>query len=120
MKNRQVSLIVGGAVGAFLIAMIGVSAHTTGLSSFLNATGVHQTASNDEASGARTEPSEKPEATEPAEKPEATPTARPTAKPETEPDSDDAPKATPTSTCSTGEDGGGDDGNCETHSGGGD
>ncbi|HYM65798.1 MAG TPA: hypothetical protein VEW68_00765 [Patescibacteria group bacterium] len=102
MKNIRLSLIVVGAVGAFLIAMVGASAHTGGLN-LLSLVGVHQT-QTDEASGARTEPSEQPE---PSERPEASPTARPSSKPDTEPDEDDQPKASPSaSPCSSDESGG--------------
>jgi len=125
MKNVRLSLIVAGAIGAFLIAMVGASAHTAGFP-FLSMTGVHQT-HTDEASGARTEPSEKPEATptsKPTEKPEPTPTARPSATPEAnDNDEDDMVKPTPTTstTCKSGEDGGDEDGGCKsTGSGGGD
>jgi hypothetical protein len=88
--KRPVALIVGGAVGAFLIAMVGVSAQTGGLN--LNLAGTQQARHGDDASGARTEPKESPEASpkpEPSEKPEPTPTAKPTAKPTEAPDEDD-------------------------------
>ncbi len=96
--NRQLSLIVFGAVGAFLIAMVGVSAHTGSLSPFFNFVGVQHSQTSDEASGARTEPSEKPETSpesEPTEKPEPTPTATSTPSTDTEPDEDDMTLATP-------------------------
>ena len=86
--NGGFGVIVGGALGAVLIAAIGVSAHTTNLP-VLTLIGVQQSHSSDEASGARTEPSEKPEAkptAEPTEKPEPTPTATPSTEPTEPPD----------------------------------
>ena len=107
--NRQLLLIVGGALGAFLIAMVGVSAHTGGLP-ILNLAGVHQTHSGDTASGARTEPSDSPEASpnsEPTEMSEPTPTAKPTSEPTETPDEDDMPRATSSPMSSSDEGGGG-------------
>lgn len=95
-KPFSLTLIVGCALGAFLIAMVGVSAHEGGL---LNMVGIHQSSSDDHASSARTEPRE---SSEPSEKPESSAmprsTGKPTSKPDTEPDEDDMPKASPTST----------------------
>ena len=97
-QPTSLTLIVAGALGAFLIAMVGVSAHSGGL---LNFAGVHQTISDDRASSARTEspkPSEKPEAT-PTSQPLSISTAKPTQTPETnDEDSDDMPYAMPAST----------------------
>jgi len=91
--KRPLSLIVGGAVGAFLIAAIGVSASNAGLP-LLRLAGVQQTHHGDEASGARTEPTESPE---PSEKPESSPTSKPkaspTAEPSEQPDEDDMSEA---------------------------
>jgi len=84
------SLIVGGALGAFLIAAIGVSAHTTGLSGF-SFTSQHHSESSDVASGAREEPKDSPE---PSEKPE--PTAKPTAEPTEKPETDETETETET------------------------
>lgn len=114
--KRPITLIIGAAAAAMLIAAIGASAHS-GFSLWKLA-GVQNTVSGDEASGARTEPTDTPE---PTDKPEAAATAEPTDKPEaadTETDSetnDDSKDATAPST--SGEhDGGGDN----TQSGGGD
>ena len=90
--KRPLSLIVGGAIGAFLIAMVGVSAHTAGLP-LLSLTGAQQSHHSEEASGSRTEPKESPEASpkpEPSEKPEPTPTAKPTPQPEVDDENDDS------------------------------
>ena len=72
-----------------LIAAIGASAHSG--FSLARLAGVQSSVSGDEASGTRTEPTEKPEVTktpEPTDTPEAPPTAEPTEKPDTETDSD--------------------------------
>jgi hypothetical protein len=85
--NRPISLIVGAAVAAVLVAAIGASAHTAG-PFFSRVTGAQGSHFGDKASGARTEspePSDSPEASpkampkvEPTEKPEASPSAEPT------------------------------------------
>jgi len=56
ITDRQVALIIGAAIGAILIGMIGVSAHA-GPRPILQLAGVHevQARDGDEASGARTE-----------------------------------------------------------------
>jgi hypothetical protein len=84
----SMGLIVGGATGAFLLASIGVSAHTGSLP-FAQPTGVHQSHNGDQASVIGTELLR---ALEPAESPPAAPTpqaapnptAEPTQRPETE------------------------------------
>jgi outer membrane biosynthesis protein TonB len=109
--KTPLSLIVGGALGAFLIAAIGVSAHTTGLAGF-SFTSQHHSESSDVASGAREEPKDSPE---PSEKPEPTakPTAEPTEKPETDETEtetetgDSAPKTSAPNTTHTDEESGG-------------
>jgi hypothetical protein len=90
--NGQLSLIVGGAAGALLIAAAGVSAHTTGLPLF-GLVGQHHSQSSEEASGARTEPKETPE---PTEKPKALSTAKPSDGPETETETDSDTQTGPT------------------------
>jgi len=70
-------LIIGAAAAAMLIAAIGASAHS-GLS-LAKLVGVQTGVSADEASGARTEPADTPEATD---TPEAPPPAEPTDTPE--------------------------------------
>ncbi|HSP09434.1 MAG TPA: hypothetical protein VLU92_07550 [Candidatus Dormibacteraeota bacterium] len=103
--KRPLTLIVGTAAGAILIAGIGVSAHSGGFTLF-RTVDMQQSRVGDEASGARLgspEPSESPEAspkTEPAEHPEASPKAEPTEQPEA-PDSDQETK--PTSTAGSGD-----------------
>lgn len=98
--KRPLTLIVGTAAGAILIAGIGVSAHTGGFT-LLRTVGLQQSQSGDEASGARLEspePSESPEASptaEPTEQPEPSPEAEPTEKPEA-PESDNETKPSPT------------------------
>jgi len=70
--KRPVVLIVGAAAGAFLLAGVGASAHSgLSLARFI---GVQSSTFGDEATGARTEPADTPEA---IEKPEAPPTAEP-------------------------------------------
>lgn len=66
--KRPVVLIVGAAAGALLIAGIGASAHTG--FSVAKIAGLTSAVSGDEASNARTETPEPPEATQPAEAPE--------------------------------------------------
>jgi hypothetical protein len=91
--KRSLSLVVGIAVGAVLIAAIGASANIGGttLSSLI---GVHHSQLGDKASGARTEspePTGSPEAArapEPTEKPKATHTPEPAEMPETSPSSE--------------------------------
>ena len=73
--KRPVMLIVGAAAGALLIAGIGASAHS-GLS-LPKLVGVQSVLFGDEASGARTEPTETPDLPEPTDTPEAPPTAQP-------------------------------------------
>lgn len=98
--KRPLTLIVGTAAGAILVAGIGVSAHTGGFSLF-RPVGMQQSQTGDEASGARLEspePSDSPEASpaaEPTERPEPSPTAEPTEKPEA-PESDNETRPTPT------------------------
>jgi len=98
--KRPLTLIVGTAAGAILIAGIGVSAHTGGLTLF-RSVGLQQSRLGDEASGARLgspEPSESPEASpkaEPTEQPEPSPKAEPTEKPGA-PDSDNETRPSPT------------------------
>jgi hypothetical protein len=84
--KRPVVLIVGAAAAVFLLAGVGASAHSgLSLSKFV---GVQSSTFGDEATGARTEPTETPETLpEPAETPEAPPTAEP-ADTETEVDND--------------------------------
>jgi hypothetical protein len=75
--KRPAVLIVGAVAGALVVAGVGASAHTV---FFVNkASGLNSAVANDEASGARVEPTETPE---PAETPEAPPTAEPTEQPE--------------------------------------
>jgi len=75
--KRPAVLIVGAVAGALIVAGVGASAHTV---FFVNKTsGLNSAVANDEASGARAEPTETPE---PAETPEAPPTAEPTEQPE--------------------------------------
>jgi hypothetical protein len=115
--KRPISIVVGLAAGALLIAAVGASAHTG--FSLIKAVGVQQSQFGDEASGARTEspePAESPKTSpEPTEKPEAPPTAEPSEKPETdesgEPaDSDTKSSPAPTTEGSgSGEHDGGDD-----------
>src|SRR5579859_7297237 len=103
--KRPLTLIVGTAAGAILIAGIGVSAHTGGFALF-HPVGMQQTQFGDEASGARlqtSEPTDSPEASptaEPTERPEPAPTAEPTDKPEA-PESDSETK--PVTTTGTGD-----------------
>lgn len=59
--KRPAVLIVGAIAGALLVAGIGASAHTV---SFLTRSSQQGATIGDESSGARTEPSESPEATE--------------------------------------------------------
>lgn len=98
--KRPLTLIVGTAAGAILIAGIGVSAHSGGFTLF-RTVDMQQSRLGDEASGARLgspEPSESPEASptaEPTEQPEAPATAEPTEKPEA-PDSDTETRPSPT------------------------
>ena len=98
--KRPLTLIVGTAAGAILIAGIGASAHTGGFTLF-HAVGMQQSQSGDEASGARLgspEPSDSPEASptaEPTEQPEPSPKAEATEKPEA-PETDNETKPTPT------------------------
>jgi outer membrane biosynthesis protein TonB len=102
--KRPLTLIVGTAAGAILVAGVGASAHSGGFSLF-RPVGMQQSQFGDEASGARLEspePSDSPEASptaeptaEPTEKPEPSPTAEPTEKPEV-PESDNETKPTPT------------------------
>jgi hypothetical protein len=92
--TRPLTLIVGIAAGAILIAGAGVSAHTGGLTLF-RSVGMQQTHLGDEASGARTESPEASPKAEPTEKPEPAPTAEPTEKPEA-PESDKETKSTQT------------------------
>ncbi|HVC76148.1 MAG TPA: hypothetical protein VND96_06470 [Candidatus Micrarchaeaceae archaeon] len=98
--KRPLTLIVGTAAGAILIAGIGVSAHGGGFTLF-RTVGLQQSQLGDEASGARLgspEPSESPEASpraEPTEQPEPSPTAEPTEKPEA-PDADTETRPSPT------------------------
>lgn len=79
--KRPLTLIVGTAAGAILIAGIGASAHTGGFTLF-RTVGMQQSQFGDESSGARLrspEPSESPEASpaaELAEKPEPSPMAK--------------------------------------------
>lgn len=108
--KRPVGLIIGAAAAAMLIAAIGASAHSG--FSLLKLAGVQTAVSGDEASGARTEPTDTPEATN---TPEAPPTAEPTDKPEaadTETDTDtetnDDTKATTAPSTSGEHDDGGD------------
>ena len=106
--KRPLTLIVGTAAGAILVAGIGVSAHTGGFSLF-RPVGMQQSQLGDEASAARLEspePSDSPEASptaEPTEKPEPSPTAEPTEKPEA-PESDNETRPTPSA--GTGDHGG--------------
>jgi hypothetical protein len=103
--KRPLTLIVGTAAGAILIAGIGASAHTGGFALF-HAVGMQQSQFGDEASGARLEspePSESPEASptaEPTEQLEPSSKAEPTEKPEA-PDSDNETK--PSSTAGSGD-----------------
>jgi hypothetical protein len=103
--KRPLTLIVGTAAGAILIAGIGASAHTGGLTLF-RAVGMQQSHLGDEASGARLqspEPSESPEASpkaEPSEQPEPSPKAEPTEEPEA-PESDN--EAKPIATAGSGD-----------------
>ena len=76
--KRPAVLIVGAVAGALIVAGVGASAHTV---FFVNkSSGLNSAVSNDEASGARTEPTETPE---PTDTPEAQATAEPTEQPET-------------------------------------
>src|SRR5207244_7812352 len=75
--KRPVVLIVGAAAGALMVAAVGASAHTG--FSLARVVGQHATTFGDEATGARTEPSDTPE---PTEAPEAPPTAQPAETPE--------------------------------------
>ena len=113
--KRPLGLVVVGAVGAFLIASVGASAHAGALN-FVNFSGAHQTLNSDQTTGTPTQSKESPE---PSEKPEASPTprvsttAKPTAKPTETPeindeDSDDMP-STSTSTGDSEEGSGGGD-----------
>jgi hypothetical protein len=115
--KRPVSLVVGLAAGAVLIAAVGASAHTG--FSLIRTVGVQQSQFGDEASGARTEspvPAESPEASpEPTEKPEAPPTAEPSETPETDESGEPADTDTKSSPAPTTE--GSDSGQ---HDGGGD
>ena len=98
--KRPLTLIVGTAAGAILIAGIGVSAHPGGFT-FFRTVGMQQSQFGDEASGARlgsAEPSESPQASptaEPTEQPEPSPKAEPTEKPQA-PDSDNETRPSPT------------------------
>ena len=81
--KRPVVLIVGAAAGAFLLAGVGASAHSgLSLARFI---GVQSSTFGDEATGARTEPADTPEA---IEKPEAPPTAEPVEPTEVDTDTD--------------------------------
>ena len=81
--KRPVVLIVGAAAGAFLLAGVGASAHSgLSLARFI---GVQSSTFGDEATGARTEPADTPEA---IEKPEAPPTAEPVEPAEVDTDTD--------------------------------
>ncbi|MGA7912344.1 MAG: hypothetical protein WCC30_12460 [Candidatus Dormiibacterota bacterium] len=97
--KRPLTLIVGTAAGAILIAGMGVSAHTGGFTLF-RPVSMQQSRLGDEASGARLgspEPSESPEAAptaEPLEKTEPSPKAEATEKPEV-PDSDQKTRPSP-------------------------
>jgi len=79
MGKGSMGLIVGGATGAFLLASIGVSAHSGSLP-FAQSTGVHQSHNGDQASVIGTELLR---ALEPAESPQAAPTPQAAPKPET-------------------------------------
>lgn len=98
--KRPLTLIVGTAAGAILVAGIGVSAHTGGFALF-HPVGMQQSQLGDEASAARLEspePSDSPEASpaaEPTEKPEPSPAAEPSEKPEA-PESENESRPTPT------------------------
>jgi len=73
--KKPVVVIVGAAAGALLIAGIGASAHSGFTPAKL--TGIHSAVLSDEASGARTEPTDTPETS-----PEPTDTPEPTQAPE--------------------------------------
>jgi hypothetical protein len=70
-------VIVGAVAGALFIAGVGASAHTALF--VTKSSGLHSSVSDDETSGARTEPAESPE---PTQTPEAQPTAEPAEQPE--------------------------------------
>lgn len=87
--KRPYLLITGAAVAGLLIAAIGASAHTLTLN---RVTGVHSATLTHEASGARTEPTDTPEAaptSEPTEAPKAPSTSKPTEPSDTENESGD-------------------------------
>jgi hypothetical protein len=114
--KRPVSLVVGLAAGAVLIAAVGASAHTG--FSLIRTVGVQQSQFGDEASGARTE---SPEASpEPTEKPESPPTAEPSETPETDESGEPADSDTKSSHAPTteGSDSGEHDGGSDHHGSG--
>ncbi len=101
--KRPLLLVTGAAVAGLLIAGIGASAHTLVPAGFR---GTHASASNDEASGARTESPEAAESPEPSPSPEPAESPEPSPSPETE-----QPEPPDMETADTNdEDGGGDTG----------
>jgi outer membrane biosynthesis protein TonB len=118
--KRPLSLVVGAAVAALLIAAIGASAHSAG-PLLTRITGAHSTRFGSEASGPREspEPSDSPEPSnspkaspspeptekpEPTDKPEASPSPEPTEKPDAD-ETDNHPTASPSPEPSGGGDG---------------
>ena len=96
IARKSWAFAAGGVVGAFLVASVGVSAHTGALP-ILQTASVHRSHSDDHASVARTEHKDSTHAAptaKPTEKPEVEPTHKPELKPT--PKATLTPRATPT------------------------